>query len=70
MTDPKKVAEGIEAGLRERVNPARRDHGAGYFKTDLEILGVAVPDIRRAARLGARDLRDESAEDVFAVAVA
>jgi len=52
------------------VNPDRRDHGAAYFKTSLEILGVSVPDIRRIAKSAARELRERSADHVLGVAEA
>ena len=52
------------------MNPARRDHSAGYFNTAMEILGVAVPDIRRAAQDAAGTLSGRPPEDVLAVAEA
>ena len=52
------------------MNPARRDHGASYFQTHMEILGVAVPDIRRAAKASAKRLSGHHPEDVIDVAEA
>jgi 3-methyladenine DNA glycosylase AlkD len=70
ISSAQEIAASAEAALRERVNPARRDHGVEYFKTALEILGVTVPDIRRVARSTAGALRTRPPRDVLAVAEA
>ncbi len=58
------VLEGLEAASV----PERKAHGAGYFPTALEILGVPAPAIRRVLRPLARTLLDAPAEQVLQVA--
>ena len=68
--DADREAAAVLSELRTHVNPARREHGASYFQTDMEILGVAVPDIRRAAKSSAKRLSARGPEEVLAAAEA
>ena len=47
----------ILESLRALANPERRERTAGYFPTEMEILGVPVPDQRKILRPLARGLR-------------
>lgn len=52
--DVEALARRIEAALRERADPERRDVTRGYFPSALEILGVSAGAIREVIR-GFRD---------------
>ena len=60
----------IHRALREYANPERKAHTAGYFPTSMEIVGVAVPDIRRAIRPEVKALRHQPASAVTELAEA
>jgi 3-methyladenine DNA glycosylase AlkD len=61
------VADVLQA-LRAAAVPERREHSAGYFPSDLEILGVPAPSIRAVLRPVARQLREAPRDEVLSVA--
>jgi len=61
------VDEVLEA-LRAAAVPERREHSAGYFPSDLEILGVPAPSIRAILRPVARRLRQAPPDEVLSAA--
>ncbi len=67
MTRGGLVAEVLES-LRAASVPERREHSAGYFPSDLEILGVPAPSIRAVLRPVARELRAAAPGEVLSVA--
>jgi 3-methyladenine DNA glycosylase AlkD len=60
--------EAVLSALRDRADPARRAHAAGYIPSALEVLGVPAPGLRAVLRPLARELRTEPLERVLAVA--
>lgn len=60
----------ILADLHAAADPARAAHTAGYFPTEMSILGTSVPYIRRAVRSEATKLKHEPARTVLALAEA
>ncbi len=61
------VADTLGA-LRAASVPERREHSAGYFPSDLEILGVPAPSIRAVLRPVARQLREVTPDEALSVA--
>lgn len=64
--------EGLAAEVMSRLeaaaNTERAAKGASYTPTGARIIGVAVPDMRRAARDAARELKDAPPGAVLALA--
>jgi 3-methyladenine DNA glycosylase AlkD len=54
MTLTETVAE-VEASLRRHAKPERAAGEKRYLKSDLEFLGVGVPDLRREVRLWSKE---------------
>jgi len=54
MTPTETVAE-VEARLRRHAKPERAAGEKRYLKSDLEFLGVGVPDLRRQVRLWSKE---------------
>ncbi|SDC02165.1 3-methyladenine DNA glycosylase AlkD [Raineyella antarctica] len=50
MTDPRTLAEQIDAGLRAKARPERAAGEKAYLKSDLEHYGVSMPVIRSTVR--------------------
>lgn len=59
--------DAIHAALREKASAERREHGKGYFPTSLELLGVAVPDLRAIAKHHAKELRAAPPAEVLSL---
>ncbi len=59
------VPDWVEADLRSLANPERREVTSRYFPTQMEILGVPVPELRKVARKLKRELKDEPPEAVL-----
>ena len=53
--------------LEAAANPERASKGASYTPTAARIIGVAVPDVRKAAREAARELKGAPSDSVLAV---
>ncbi len=62
-------ASRVVEALRAVAISERRERTAGYFPTEMEILGVPVPETRRILRPLARGLRAEPAGKVLEVAL-
>ena len=64
--------EGLAAGVMSRLevaaNPERAEKGASYTPTSARIIGVAVPDVRRAARDAVRELKGAPSDAVLGLA--
>ena len=64
--------DGLAAEVMSRLeaagNPERAEKGAFYTPTSARIIGVAVPDVRRAARDAVRELEDAPPDVVLALA--
>lgn len=67
MTRGTLVADVLDA-LRAAAVPERREHSAGYFPSDLEILGVPAPSIRAVLRPVARKLSEVPPDEVLSAA--
>jgi 3-methyladenine DNA glycosylase AlkD len=52
--DPEAAARAVTEALRPLGTPERATQEKRYLKSDLEFLGVAVPDIRRAVKAAVR----------------
>lgn len=66
--DLRTLASEIDRRLRAAGKRERREIAAGYFPTSMEVLGVAVPDLRRCAREIGRRLRDAPPQQVLELA--
>jgi 3-methyladenine DNA glycosylase AlkD len=66
--DPNRIAGDMLTRLRAGANEQRRRHTAGYFPTSMQILGVSVPVMRGVAKEYARGLRDQTREELLALA--
>ena len=62
------LAAGVMSRLQAAANPERAAKGASYTPTSARIIGVAVPDMRRAARDAVRELEDAPPDVVLALA--
>lgn len=62
------MARGAEEELRALASAERREVTSGYSPTSMELLGVAVPDIRRVVRRLIRELKGQAPEEVVALA--
>ena len=51
------LAAWVVSRLEAAANPERAEKGASYTPTSARIIGVAVPDVRRAARDAVRELK-------------
>ena len=51
------LAAEVMSRLEAAVNPERAEKGASYTPTSARIIGVAVPEVRRAARDAVRELK-------------
>ena len=64
--------EGLAAEVMSRLemaaNPERAEKGASYTPTSARVIGVAVPDLRRAARDAVRELKGAPPGAVLALA--
>jgi len=58
----------IRAALDSRVNQERREKAQSYFPTAMEVLGVAVKDIRNVLRPITRKYKKEEPGEVLALA--
>jgi len=67
LNDTAALTAEIDARLRAHANPERQRVAVTYFPTAMEVIGVAVPDLRDVARDVARRLRGAPAEDVFSL---
>jgi 3-methyladenine DNA glycosylase AlkD len=61
------LAAEIDTRLREKASPERKRVAVTYFPTAMEVIGVAVPDLRAVARDIARRLRAATAEHTLAL---
>ena len=66
--DVEGLAAEVMSRLEAAVNPERAEKGASYTPTGARIIGVAVPDVRRAARDAVRELKDAPPDAVLALA--
>ena len=64
----KALVAGVMRHLRASVVPERRDRAAGYVPSSMEVLGVPVPELRKALRPVARELGGEPVDRVLRVA--
>ena len=55
--DVEGLAAEVMSRLEAAANPERAEKGASYTPTSARIIGVAVPDVRRAAREAVRELK-------------
>ena len=55
--DVEGLAAEVMSRLEAAANPERAEKGASYTPTSARIIGVAVPDVRRAARAAVRELK-------------
>ncbi len=62
------LAAQVMSRLEAAANPKRAAKGASYTPTGARIIGVTVPDMRRAARDAARELKDAPPGAVLALA--
>ena len=68
VVDVDRLAAEVMSRLESAANPERAAKGAFYTPTAARIIGVAVPDMRRAARDAARDMKGASPDTVLALA--
>ena len=66
--DVEGLAAGIMSRLEAAANPERAGKGASYTPTAARIIGVAVPDVRRAARDAVRELKGAPPDAVLGLA--
>ena len=66
--DVERLAAEVMSRLEAAANPERAEKGASYTPTSARIIGVAVPDVRRAARAAVRELKDAPPGAVLALA--
>jgi 3-methyladenine DNA glycosylase AlkD len=64
--DPEAAAAGVVAAMLPLAGPARAAQARSYLKSDLDFLGVSVPDIRRSVVAMARAHPDLSRDDAVA----
>lgn len=67
MIDIPELVQEIDTRLRAHANAERQRVAVTYFPTSMEVIGVAVPDLRAIARDVSKRLRGEPAEDVLAL---
>jgi 3-methyladenine DNA glycosylase AlkD len=70
LTNIASISTEIDERLRARANPDRKRVALTYFPTAMEVVGVAVPDLRAVVRDIARRLRGASAQEVLKLAQA
>ncbi len=63
--DVQSIVKEVRQRLEAAANPERREYEKGYFPTSMDLLGVAVPDIRVIARGFSKRVKDETAEEVL-----
>jgi 3-methyladenine DNA glycosylase AlkD len=68
--DPEAAALAVTDGLRPLGTPERAAHEKRYLKSDLDFLGVAVPDMRRVVKAAVRGHPGLDAQGMVAWAVA
>lgn len=68
--DPEAAARAVTEALRPLGTPERAAREKQYLKSDLEFLGVAVPDIRRTVKAAVRDYPGLGVPGMVAWAVA
>ena len=68
VVDVDALAAEVMSRLEAAANPERAAKGASYTPTAARIIGVAVPDMRRAARDAARELKGTQPDTVLALA--
>ena len=66
--DVEGLAAWVVSRLEAAANPERAAKGASYTPTATRIIGVAVPDVRRAARAAVRELKGAQPEAVLGLA--
>ena len=66
--DVEGLAAGVVSRLEAAANPERAEKGASYTPTSARIIGVAVPDVRRAARDAVREMKGAPPNAVLALA--
>lgn len=66
--DVEGLAAGVMSRLEAAANPERAEKGASYTPTAARIIGVAVPDVRRAAREAVRELKGAPPDAALALA--
>jgi len=66
--DVDRLAAEVMSRLEAAANPVRAAKGASYTPTGARIIGVTVPDMRRATRDAARELRGAPPGAVLALA--
>lgn len=59
-----RISIGVERQLRAVAKPARAEHERAYLKSDLDFLGVSVPEIRRVATAVHREHPELSHDDL------
>jgi 3-methyladenine DNA glycosylase AlkD len=62
---PDGAARALTAALRSLGTPERATQEKRYLKSDLEFLGVTVPDMRRAVKAAARHYGEDLDRDAF-----
>ena len=70
MTSTSELVDRIHRELRARGDPERREAMAGYPPTELELLGVSVPDVRRVMRGVLAELKGSHPSRVTELALA
>jgi 3-methyladenine DNA glycosylase AlkD len=68
--DPEAAALAVVESLRPLGTPERAAQGKRYLKSDLEFLGVAVPDMRRVVRAAAKGYAGLGPQEAVAWAMA
>jgi 3-methyladenine DNA glycosylase AlkD len=68
--DPEAAALAVTGGLRPLGSPERAAQEKRYLKSDLDFIGVAVPDMRRVVKAAMRDHPGLDAQGMVAWAVA
>lgn len=66
--DIDRLAAEVMSRVEAAANPERAAKGASYTPTSARIIGAPVPDVRRAARDAARELKDAPADAILALA--
>ena len=68
LVDVERLTAEVMSRLEAAANPERAAMGASYTPTSARIIGVAVPDMRRAARDAVRELKGAQPDTVLALA--
>ena len=63
------LAADIHRRLRSAGDPERREAAKTYFPTAMEVLGAAVPDVRKVVRDVSKRLRGSPPQEVLSLAL-